>query len=294
MILSIGEILVDMIGNSGDNSLKIDAFVGGAPFNVAFNAKRSGATVGFIGKVGNDPMGKFVMETAKKTGLDYLEIQTDDERNTTLAFVTLFDGERDFAFFRGNTADYNIDIASIDFSKYEDLNIVHLGSLMLSEKEGRNFALKAVEKIKAAGKIFSFDVNFRSDLYSNPQEMFEAYKPFIDSADILKFSDDEILDYTGKPDLDSAMEAVYKEGRLLFVTMGSKGSAYVYGDSKGVIPSARQVKPIDTTGAGDAFFGTVLAKLDGKTFTAENIEYAARCGNESGANATQFKGAIKI
>lgn len=293
MILSIGEILADLIGENENNALKIEAFCGGAPFNVAVNAKQSGARVGFIGRVGKDPIGKFITEFAEKVGFDNLDIQVDEKKNTTLAFVTLTDGERDFAFFRNDTADFNLCAEDIDLSKYDKLNIVHIGSLMLSEEKGKEFASAIVKKIRKADKIFSFDVNFRMDLYDNLQQAIDAYKPYIEQADILKFSDDEILAYTGKKDLNDAINEVKGEDRLILITLGSKGSMYVYNELSGIVPTEK-VKPIDTTGAGDAFFGTVLAQLDGKTFTKGNIEIALEKGNKAGAMATQFKGAIKL
>lgn len=61
MILSIGEILADMLGQKIDGATAFKAFCGGAPFNVAVNAKRCGAKVGFVGRVGNDVIGKFVI-----------------------------------------------------------------------------------------------------------------------------------------------------------------------------------------------------------------------------------------
>ena len=118
MILSIGEILADMVGETVDGTLTFKSFCGGAPFNVAVNAKLADANVGFIGRVGKDVIGRFVTEEAKKANLESLDIQVDKEINTTLAFVTLTDGERDFAFNRHGTADYNIDINEIDFNKY--------------------------------------------------------------------------------------------------------------------------------------------------------------------------------
>ena len=51
MILSICEILADMVGESENGNLKFSAFCGGAPFNVAVNAKYAGAKVGFLGRV---------------------------------------------------------------------------------------------------------------------------------------------------------------------------------------------------------------------------------------------------
>ncbi len=293
MILCIGEILADLIGKEENGRYSYDMFIGGAPFNVAVNAKRAGAKVGFVGRVGKDPIGKFLIITAKKVNLDYTDIQTDGERNTTLAIVSLNNGERDFAFFRHDAADFNIDISKIDIKRYTDLNIVHLGSLMLSEEKGRIFAGNIVKTVKNEGKLLSFDVNFRMDLYNDTESAIKAYKPFIEAADILKFSDDEIKTYTKKEDLGAAVKAVKKDNTLLLISMGSRGSMYVYNDLSGVIPS-KKVVPVDTTGAGDAFFGTVLAYLDGKEFTKENIEFALKKGNEAGAGTVSFKGAVKI
>ncbi len=293
MILCIGEILADLIGKEENGRYSYDMFIGGAPFNVAVNAKRAGAKVGFVGRVGKDPIGKFLISTAKKANLDYTDIQTDGERNTTLAIVSLNNGERDFAFFRHDAADFNIDISKIDIKRYTDLNIVHLGSLMLSEEKGRVFAENIVKTVKNEGKLLSFDVNFRMDLYDDTESAIKAYKPFIEAADILKFSDDEIKTYTKREDLGAAVKAVKKDNTLLLISMGSRGSMYVYNDLSGVIPS-KKVVPVDTTGAGDAFFGTALAYLDEKEFTKENIEFALKKGNEAGAGTVLFKGAVKI
>ena len=96
MILAIGELLADMIGNTENGSLNFNAFPGGAPFNLAVNSKRQGASVSFISRVGNDVIGRFLVEQTKKANFDNADIQIDSERNTTLAFVSLVDGERDF------------------------------------------------------------------------------------------------------------------------------------------------------------------------------------------------------
>lgn len=298
MILCIGEILADMIGEAAgaDGAPVFKMFCGGAPFNVAVNAKQSGAEVAFIGRVGRDPVGKFLIDYSNKVGFDYLDIQRDGVRNTTLALVTLTDGERDFAFFRHDTADFNIDADSVNLSAYENLNILHLGSLMLSEKAGRDFADAVIKKVRAAKKTLSFDVNFRLDLYAGIEEAIEAYRPYVAEADILKFSDDEITAFTGESTVEAAARALYKENRLLLVTLGSRGSAYYYNGISGVV-ATEKVKPVDTTGAGDAFFGVVLAKLDGKDISAltkDDIEQALAFGNKAGARATQFKGAVKI
>lgn len=294
MILSVGEILADMIGQKEDGVTTFKAFCGGAPFNLAVNAKQSGAKVGFVGRVGNDVIGRFVLCEAQKEHLDRLDIQIDAERNTTIAFVTLTDGERDFAFNRHDTADFNIDFDDIDFESYENLEIVHLGSLMLSEQKGREFAEKIANKASELGAKLSFDMNFRKDIYKNFEDAKRAYAPFVECADIIKFSDDELTDYTGISDMDEAAKSVLKKDKLLLVTLGKSGSAYYYNGLKGIVPSISGVKCVDTTGAGDAFFGAFLTNIEGKELTEENIVYAMQQGNIKGAKTTEFYGAIEL
>lgn len=293
MIAFIGEILVDMFGESKDGTLRYQACCGGATFNAGVNAKQVGGEVAFIGRVGNDSTGRFLTAEANKVGFDYLDIQVDKERNTTLAFVTLVDGERDFTFNRHDTADYNIDIKAIDFDKIKNADIIYVGSIMLSEKEGRDFAKKLVKKAKKMGVKLAFDVNFRMDLYRDFNQAVKAYKPMIDGCDIVKFSDDELALYTGISEPVKAIESIYSKDKLVVVTMGKNGSLYYYNGKHNIVPT-KEIKPIDTTGAGDAFFGALLANISGKELTEEIIENALVKANEAGANATQFIGAVKI
>ena len=281
-----------MVGEKVDGTMTFKSFCGGAPFNVAVGARNAGAKVKFIGRVGDDPIGRFVSLEAQKANLDALEIQVDKVRNTTLAFVTLTDGERDFAFYRHDTADFNVDVSDVDFSD-EQISIVHLGSLMLSEENGKALAKTIADKAKANNKTLSFDINFRMDIYEDFDDALSAYKPFVACADIIKFSDDELKLYTGIDGVEQGVKALNRKDALILVTMGSRGSAYFYGDLSGVVPTV-EVKPVDTTGAGDAFFGTLLAKMENKEWNKENIEKALVCANKAGADATQFLGAIKL
>lgn len=293
MIAFIGEILVDMFGEKKDGKLLFQACIGGATLNAGANAKKAGAKSAFVGRVGKDTTGKFLINEAGKVNFDILDIQIDQERNTTLAFVTLVDGERDFAFNRHATADFNISFEDIDFSKFEDLKIIYLGSVMLSEEKGRKFAKKVMKKAKKLGVKLAFDVNFRMDLYDDFSSAVKAYEPLVNSADIVKFSDDELKLYTGIDDPVKAIESIYVKDKLFVLTLGSKGSMYYYNGKHNIVPTDK-VKPIDTTGAGDAFFGTLLACIEGKELTEENIEKALVTANKAGAEATQFVGALKL
>ena len=292
MVLCIGEILADVIGAEEDKTV-FKIYAGGAPFNVAVNLKRAGGNCGFIGCVGKDVIGDYLKEFAAAVGFDCGGVQTDAERNTTMAFVSHVNGERDFSFFRRDTADSHIDISEIDFCA-EELNIVHLGSLLLADSDGAALAERIAARTKAAGKTLSFDVNYRADIFRCPREARRVYAPFIGRADILKFSEDELFAFTGEEDFDKAAGKVARDGALLLVTLGSRGSYYSLGHMRGFVDTEK-ITPIDTTGAGDAFMAAVLKELDGAALADADegfLRNALKKANLAGGIATQHRGAI--
>lgn len=276
MIVSIGEILADMVGKKAERSIRFKCFAGGAPFNVACGVAKLGGNVKFIGCVGKDEIGIFLKEyAADVVGLDS-EIYTDSERNTTLAFVTLSEsGERSFSFFRKNTADYALDISMVKPS-LEKADIVHIGSLMLSEKRGRMFAEEVAALVKGAGKLLSFDVNFREDIFESKDAAKAVYAPWLERADILKLSEEESEMFFGK---DGELPLLkLSSGKKIFVTLGKKG-AKLYENGTMRECGTIDVRVVDTNGAGDAFYAGVLRQIDGGEKDGGRIlRYANVCG----------------
>lgn len=211
-----------------------------------------------------------------------------EERNTTLAFVKLSpSGERDFCFYRKNTADYCHSLSTAE-ELMRSADIVHIGSLALSEDIGAEFCLSAAENAQKLGKKISFDVNYREDIFKKD---FSRFNKMIEKADIVKVSEDELFMLAGKKDIPSALSLLAENNKLVAVTLGEKGSAAYYNGSYYCEKSIK-IKPVDTTGAGDAFYAGFLASLDGKDFSAQNISYALKFGNVCGALTCTGYGAI--
>lgn len=287
MILSIGEILADIV-IEGDNK---KMYCGGAPFNLAVNVTKCGGKAGFIGRVGCDQTGDFLSGFAQKIGFDYLSVEKDSARSTTLAFVKIVNGERNFSFFMHDTADMFIEAKNLDLSNIKDLNIINIGSLMLRDEYGRAFADKIIKKAKKAGVKISFDMNFREDLFDNKTLAKQAYLPIIKSADIVKFSKEELYLYTGEKDLVTAVQK-FDKNKIVLVTLGEDGSFFSFNNKYGFVKT-KKVVPVDSTGAGDSFFGCFLSMIDGQIIDEPLILKALNKANEAGAKTTQFYGAIK-
>ncbi len=274
-----------MIGSYHGNTFCYERNAGGAPFNVACAVKKFGGNSAFVGNVGNDILGKYLIEFAKQMSLNKCLINPDDNHNTTIAFVELdMSGERSFCFNRKNTADYYLPY--IPNSLIEQANIVYVGSLMISEDVGFEYAKNLVQRAKDLNKAVAFDVNYRTDIFRDKTEAVKKYKWFMSEADIVKLSEDEVEIFS--PHFISELKG------LVCISLGSAGSKWQYkGESASIASIA--VKPVDTTGAGDAFFAGVLTKLSQKSedgWTAEYLGEALKFGNICGALNTQGKGAI--
>ena len=284
MLLCIGEILADMIGEEKNGIITYERKAGGAPFNVACALKKFGSDVKFVGSVGDDLIGRFLINYAADFGMDTTYIHQSAERNTTLAFVELNEeGERSFCFYRKNTADYAMPDVSDQLIMSAD--IVCIGSLMLADPVCVDYALDIAERAHAFGKTVAFDVNYRTDIYRDRESAVNTYKKILAVSDIVKFSEDEVEIFTEEY-VGSLCD------KLVLVTLGKDGSEWRYKGRKNRVPTIT-VKPIDTTGAGDAFFAGALSVIDkNNALTDHLLNESLRFGNIAGALNTTGRGAI--
>ena len=286
MLLCIGEILADMIGEEKNGVTTYERKAGGAPFNVACALKKFGRDVRFVGSVGDDLIGQFLVRYAEDFGMDTAYIQMLPDRNTTLAFVELSEeGDRSFCFYRKGTADYVMPEVSDALLGAAD--IVCIGSLMLSEESGLAYACDVARRVHALGKTVAFDINFRTDIYRDLENAKATYKQLLAMADIVKLSEDEV-EIFGEEYVSSLSD------KVVFVTLGKKGGEWRYRGRSNRLPTV-DIKPVDTTGAGDAFFAGALSVLDkhpGAPITDALLDDAVNFGNVTGALNTLGRGAI--
>lgn len=292
MVLSIGEILVDIFID-GDNK---KTFPGGAPFNVACNiAHFNNKKVAFYGAVGKDENGKFLSNYANDN-ISHLYIDELQNCHTTEAIVTLKDGERSFRFNRDNGADFQLDINRLKSIDLTDVNIVHIGSLMLSFEEGRKFFNEAISYFRSIKglKIF-FDVNYRDDIFTSEDEAKNVFLDAIKKVDLIKFTSEELELLTNKKDIKTSLDTLLTKNQIAVVTLGKDGSIF-YSKDKFLKVESIPMKPVDTTGAGDAFYSYFIYEIDkGLDLGNEKrIKEALYKANIVGGLATQKKGAISV
>lgn len=299
-IVTFGELLIDFIPKEKGKSLKsVNTFVkhaGGAPANVAVAAKKNGSEALFIGKVGNDSFGDFLIDELKKYNLNTNYILKTSEANTSLAFVSLDkDGDRDFVFYRNPGADqlYYKEELPKDILKG---SLFHFCSVNLDDYPTKEAHIKAIDIVRKSNGFVSFDPNLRFSLWNDLNKYKETINEFIPKADLLKVSDDELEFITGIKDTNKAINSLFKgHVKYIILTLGSKGSKLFIKDSnKSYFKETIKVNVLDTTGAGDSFIGTFLSELVKRDFKLDdkNINEILKISNTTAALTTTNYGGM--
>ena len=303
-ILCIGEALIDMIctdkGKSlsdGQNFLKKP---GGAPTNVAAAIAALGGEVEMAAKVGADPFGKFLIETMQAFNVSTKWVLQDEHYFTTFAFVSLMeDGERDFYFNRG--ADGQLTREEVEGIDLNEFSIIHFGSATGFLPGPLQAAYQGLMQKALQKNIFiSFDPNYRHLLFrNNTQSFIDQSWNFLNSCHFFKVSDEEAMLITGKSTLADATTALLEKTSSVFaITLGKEGTLLGINNTTHIIPSI-PVKPVDTTGAGDAFVGAVLYQLSNKqlaeikSMSIEQWEHVILNANKAGARTCEYLGAME-
>ncbi|MCR4673761.1 MAG: carbohydrate kinase, partial [Lachnospiraceae bacterium] len=245
-----------------------------------------------------DMHGKFLKKTLEDEGIDVRAVIEDENYFTTLAFVEIEEsGERHFSFARKPGADTKLQKEELDEKLLSDCKIFHFGSLSLTEDPSNTATYEALRIAKEAGAFVSYDPNYRASLWKNPKVAVKEMKKAISYADMMKVSDEESLMLTGCNTYEDAADVILDMGvRLVAITLGKDGVLLARKDKKEVV-SGFKVFAVDTTGAGDSFWGGFLSKFlsfgkDIEDLEWENIKKCGKFGNAVAALCVQKRGGI--
>ena len=301
-VTALGELLVDFTQNglSSQGNYLMEANPGGAPCNVLAMLAKLGKKTAFIGKVGDDFLGRHLKSVVEEVGIDIRNLLLDEKVHTTLAFVHTYPGgDRDFSFYRDPGADMNLQAGEVSEELIEKSRIFHFGSLSMTHPGIREATKKALRVAKERGCIISYDPNLRPPLWNTLEDAKEQIAFGMTQCDILKISDNEIQWFTGLEDYDEGIRYLQQTYHipLILLSMGPAGSRAYYRDMRVEVAPFLQKNTIETTGAGDTFCACVLNYvldhgLD--NLTEAQLAEMLRFANGAASMITTRKGALKV
>ena len=300
-VTALGELLIDLTQNgmSEQGNPILEANPGGAPCNVLAFLSKMGHKAAFIGKVGKDGFGDQLTAGLVETGISTEGLLYDKDVHTTLAVVHTFaDGDRDFSFYRNPGADMMLRSEEIKAEIIRNSKVFHFGSLSMTDEPVRSAHLHALQVAEEAGVLRSYDPNLRPPLWPNLDVAKENILELMGHCDILKISDNEIQWLSGKEDYDEGIAWLRSryDIPLIFLTLGKDGSRAYCGSVRTQQPGFK-MNTIETTGAGDTFFGSVLHHILTKGFrpyTKEELDEMLRFANAAAALVTTRRGALRV
>jgi sugar/nucleoside kinase (ribokinase family) len=284
-ILTFGEALVEVMRTGVGQSLEEAGpfegpFPSGAPFIFAAQAARLGARVAALGAVGDDAFGRCMLAQLRADGIDPRSLRILPDRTTGVAFVAYReDGSRDFVFHARHAASAQLAPDMLDEGLFVGLKCLHLMGSTLSMHEGLlALGLRALALARQHGAKISFDPNLRPQLMPAEQAR-EAFAPFVEAADVLLPTAQELALLMGQDDQAQAVAQLMarKPERLIIVTQGAQG-ATVYHGGQAQHVAGFSVQEVDPTGAGDCFGAGFLARWLAGDDPRQAVRFANACG----------------
>ncbi len=208
-------------------------------------------------------------------------------------------GEQDFYFNRG--ADGQLSRAEVDEINLDEFSIVHFGSATSFLPGPLQEAYQSLLQKSLRQKTFiSFDPNYRQLLFlNNKQSFIDQSWSFLNNCHFFKVSDEEAMLLTRKQTVKEAAADFLKRTTAVFaITLGKEGTLLGLNENTWLIPSI-EIKPVDSTGAGDSFVGAVLYQLSEKSFAEikslnyEEWKKIIYNGNKAGARTCEYLGAME-
>ena len=277
-LLSVGELLVDFIGHHVSRNLfdspDFRRYQGGSPANMAANMARLGNATALIACVGNDNLGRYLIEQVADAGVDPQYITTDSAEPTSLVIVSRTSGTPDFVAYR--TADCCIKPDQLPDSLLQQARVFHTTCFALSRQPAQDSIVDAARRAQAVGCQVSIDANYAPSLWPDRQQAWRVLTDYCAAGAFVKLSEDDATRlYNGPQTQQQILADFHRMGAsLVCLTLGAEGSLVSYqGGEKQVRIPGKKVDVVDATGAGDAYWaGFLTAYLD--NFTPEKCAEA--------------------
>lgn len=254
-IIGIGETVFDILFKNGQ---PVKAVPGGSVYNSIISLGRVGADASFISEVGDDKIGKIILEHLHDSGVDASSVCCFSGGKSPLALAFLNErNDAEYLFYK----DYPNNRLEVEFPKIEQGDIVLYGSYFVLNPVLRDKTKAFLEYAKECGAILYYDINFRKNHIAERIKLGEALIENLEFADIVRGSAD---DFRYLYDMTDA-EKIYKEKIKFycpeFIFTSGDGDVKLFTkDFTGTFP-VKQVEVVSTVGAGDNFNAGVVYGL---------------------------------
>ncbi len=280
-VITIGRSSVDLygqqIGGRLEDMASFAKSVGGCPTNIAIGTARLGLKSALITRVGNEAMGRFIIEQLAREGVATQGVKTDKARLTALVILGVRDDKSfPLIFYRENCADMALDEGDIDEIFIASAGAVVVTGTHFSRANTAAAQMKAIGIARSHGRKVVFDVDYRPNLWGlaghdagdsrfvASADVTTHLQPILPLCDLIVGTEEELHIAGGSTDTLAAIRAIRTASAATIVCKrGPMGCVVFPGEipedlDQGVRGPGFPVEVYNVLGAGDAFMSGFL------------------------------------
>jgi len=292
-VVTLGEAMGLFVARESgplDEAMSFDKRSAGAETNVAVGLARLGLRVGWASRLGDDSLGRWLLRSFQREGIDCTRVVVDPTQRTGLMFKGRSDDGSDppIEYHRQGSAASRLVPEDVDAAWLASARHLHVTGIFPALAPGTLAATeRAISLMRSAGHSVSFDPNLRPALWPSVDVMRDTVNRLAEGCDwvLPGLAEGRLL--TGRDDAP-AIAAFYRRrgARLIVVKLGAEGAWFDGEAGCGHVPAVPVARVVDTVGAGDGFaVGLISTLLEGLPVPA-----AVRRGAWIGARAVTVRG----
>jgi fructokinase len=264
-IIAVGETVYDIIFHQGQ---PIAAKPGGSMLNTAVSMGRCGLKVEMITELGDDQVGKIVLDFLEGNGVSTSFIKPVKGFKTPVSLAFLDEqGNANYSFYKN----YPEDRLNITWPDVKRGDVVLFGSFYSLNQAIREKIISFVRQAKQDGALIFYDPNIRKNHLVEIRQLMPWVEENVALADIVRGSDEDFENLFGLKDDEEIFKRIQQVGfNHLIITRGQNGSFLFSEDIRVSLP-AENINVVSTIGAGDAFNAGIIFGIVKNRLTVDDL-----------------------
>jgi len=271
--VAVGRLCIDLNANEinrpMEDTVTFTKYVGGSPANICIGMSRLGLRTGFVGKIADDQMGRFIHRYLEGCGIDTSGVVTDHTGAVTgLAFTEIKSPtDCSILMYRDNVADLLLTPGEVSEELIARAKLLLISGTALAQSPSREAVFQALAYARKHGAVIAFDLDYRPYTWQSEEETATYYNLAAESCDILIGTREEfdmMERYEDNPEHEDRVTASkwfdYRAD-IVIIKHGKQGSIAYTKDGSSHRTGSYHAEVIKTFGAGDSYAAGFLYGL---------------------------------
>ncbi|MFS0722996.1 5-dehydro-2-deoxygluconokinase [Paenibacillus sp. 1P07SE] len=285
--VAVGRLCIDLNANEinrpMEETVTFTKYVGGSPANICIGMARLGLRTGFVGKVSDDQMGRFIHKYLEDCSIDTSGVTTDDTGAVTgLAFTEIKSPtDCSILMYRDNVADLLLEPREVREELIANTRLLLISGTALAQSPSREAVFQALSYARKHGAVVAFDLDYRPYTWSSEEETATYYNLAAESCDIIIGTREEFdmmeryEDNPGHEDGVTAAKWFDYRAKLVVIKHGKAGSIAYTRDGGSHRTGSYRAEVVKTFGAGDSYAAGFLYGLMQGWSVEQSMQYGS-------------------